>query len=91
MRNLVLALAAAGALAGAAMLSAPALAAPIGSLGALNAAAATLNDVEQAALVCNRWRCWHVCGRPRLLRASLARLGWAPTLALSAGLTRRAD
>jgi hypothetical protein len=64
MRNLVLALAAAGALSGAAMLSAPALATPIGSLGALNAAAATLSDVEQAAVVCNRWRCWHVYGGP---------------------------
>src|ERR1700730_11644232 len=58
MRTLVLALAAAGALAGAAMLSAPALAAPIGNVGALNAATATLNDVEQAELVCHRWRCW---------------------------------
>jgi hypothetical protein len=59
MRKLVLALAAAGTLSGAAMLSVPALAAPISNIGALNAAAATLSDVEQAGVVCNRWRCWH--------------------------------
>jgi hypothetical protein len=58
MRKLVLATAAAGALAGA-MLSAPALATPISNLGALNPAVATLSDVEQAAIVCGRWRCWH--------------------------------
>jgi hypothetical protein len=62
MRRLVLAIAAAGALAGAAALTAPAIAAPVNSLGALNSAAATLDNVEQAAIVCGRWRCWHTWG-----------------------------
>jgi hypothetical protein len=59
MRRFVLAIAAAGALAGAAALTAPAVAAPV-NLGALNGAAATLDNFEPAALVCGRWRCWHV-------------------------------
>jgi hypothetical protein len=54
MRKLVLATAAAGA-----VLSAPAFATPTSNLGALNAAVATLSDVEPAAVVCGRWRCWH--------------------------------
>ena len=39
-----------------------AIAAPVNSLGALNSAAATLDNVEQAAIVCGRWRCWHTYG-----------------------------
>ena len=58
MRKLVLTTGVAAALAGA-MLSTPALAAPTSNLGALNAAVAMLSDVEQAAIVCGRWRCWH--------------------------------
>jgi hypothetical protein len=58
MRNLVLSIAAAGALAGAALVTAPAIAAPVNGLGALNAAA-TVDNVEPAAFVCGRWRCWH--------------------------------
>ena len=58
MRTLVLTAGIAAALAGA-MVSTPALAAPTGNLGALNAAVAMLSDVEQAAIVCGRWRCWH--------------------------------
>ena len=58
MRKLVLTTGVAGALAGA-MLSTPASAAPTSNLGALNAAVAMLSDVEQAAIVCGRWRCWH--------------------------------
>ena len=58
MRTLVLTAGIAAALAGA-MLSTPALAAPTSNLGALNAAVAMLSDVEQAAIVCGRWRCWH--------------------------------
>jgi hypothetical protein len=59
MRKLVVTMAAAGGLACAA-LTTPALALPVNSLGALNAAAATLDNVEEAALVCGRYRCWHV-------------------------------
>ena len=58
MRKLVLTTGVAGALAGA-ILSTPASAAPTSNLGALNAAVAMLSDVEQAAIVCGRWRCWH--------------------------------
>ena len=58
MRTLVLTAGIAAALAGA-MLSTPASAAPTSNLGALNAAVAMLSDVEQAAIVCGRWRCWH--------------------------------
>jgi len=58
MRTLVLTTGVVAALAGA-MVSTPALAAPTGNLGALNAAVAMLSDVEQAAIVCGRWRCWH--------------------------------
>jgi hypothetical protein len=58
MRTLVLTTGVVAALAGA-MVSTPALAAPTSNLGALNAAVAMLSDVEQAAIVCGRWRCWH--------------------------------
>jgi hypothetical protein len=58
MSKLVLSIATAGALAGAALATAPAIAAPVNNLGALNAAVATLDNVEQAAIVCGRWRCW---------------------------------
>jgi hypothetical protein len=60
MRKLVVAMAAAGGLVFAAALTTPALALPVNSLGALNAAAATLDNVEEAALVCGRYHCWHV-------------------------------
>jgi hypothetical protein len=60
MHKLVVAIAAAAALAGAAVLTTPVIALPVNSLGALNAAAATLDNVEEAALVCGRYRCWHV-------------------------------
>jgi len=51
---------AAGVLAGATLAAAPAIAAPANSLGAISAAADTLgNVVEPAAVVCDRWRCWH--------------------------------
>ncbi len=57
MRKLILPMVAAGALA--VVFSAPVAAAPVSNLGALTSAAATLDNVEQAAPVCGRWRCWH--------------------------------
>jgi len=64
MRKLVLSIATAGALAGAALVTAPAIATPVNGLGALNAAA-TVDNVQQAAFVCGRWRCWSTWGGPR--------------------------
>ena len=58
MQKVFLSLSAAAALATAIAMTAPAAAAPATNLGALNAAAATLTDVEPAAIVCGRWRCW---------------------------------
>ena len=65
MRKLVLSIAAAGAFAGAMLATAPTIAAPVASPGALNAVAATLDNVHQAAYVCGRWRCWWEPGGPR--------------------------
>jgi hypothetical protein len=63
MRKLVLSIAAAGVFAGAALVTAPAVATPVNGLGALNAAAA-VDTIEPAAFVCGRWRCWHTWGGP---------------------------
>jgi len=64
MRKLVLSIAAAGALAGAALVTVPAIATPVTGLAALNVAA-TVDNVEPAAFVCGRWRCWSTWGGPR--------------------------
>jgi hypothetical protein len=64
MRKLVLSIAAAGTFAGAALVTGPAVATPVSGLGALNAIAA-VDNVEPAAVVCGRWRCWHTWGGPR--------------------------
>jgi hypothetical protein len=64
MRKLVLSTATLAALAGAALVTAPAIAIPVNGLGTLNAAA-TVDNIEQAAFVCGRWRCWSTWGGPR--------------------------
>ena len=64
MCKLVLSIVTMAALAGAALVTAPAIATPVYGLGALNAAA-TVDNVEPAAIVCGRWRCWHTWGGPR--------------------------
>jgi hypothetical protein len=69
MRKLILSTATLAALAGTVLLTAPAIATPVSGLGALNAAApidaAAVDNVEQAAFVCGRWRCWNTWGGPR--------------------------
>lgn len=62
MRRLVLSIVAAGAVASATLSAAPADAGPISNAGALAAAAASLDNVHEAALVCGRWRCWRSWG-----------------------------
>jgi hypothetical protein len=51
-------MAAAAVLASATAGAAPTRAAPV--TRALGAAAASLGDVERTAIVCGRWRCWHM-------------------------------
>jgi hypothetical protein len=62
MRKLMFSLAAATALVAGATLVGPASAAPSNGLGSISSAAEMLGDVELAAIVCGRWRCWRTWG-----------------------------
>jgi hypothetical protein len=58
MRKIAFSIAAAGAWAGATLLTASTIAAPVSNLGSFNAATATLDSLHQIAFVCDRWHCW---------------------------------